>query len=92
MNGIIRKKIIGRLDYSFLLFIFGLAVFGLIMLLSASSYESEKAAKYPHIFFFRQGGTMIMAGGLMLITSLIDYRYFRRLGWLLSFLALICLI
>lgn len=92
MEALIRKKIIGRLDYSFLLFIFGLAAFGLIMLLSASSYESEKATKFPHIFFFRQGGTMLISFGIMLLMSLIDYRYLRNFGWFLSITALICLI
>ena len=86
------KQAIGQINYSFLVGILVLASFGLLMLLSAASYESEKLTGNPHTFFLQQASTMLVTLTLMIVTSLVDYRYLRRTGWLLSFLALICLL
>ncbi len=79
-------------DYTFIFFILALAVFGLIMLLSASSYESETLTKYPQTFFIRQAGAMAIAMILMFIISFINYNSLRLLSWPLGFIALISLI
>jgi cell division protein FtsW len=88
----VKKNIVGKADYSFVLFIFGLSLFGLLVLLSASSYESEKATKFPQTFFLQQAGALLIGMGVMFVTSLIDYRWLRKLGWLLSIFAALCLL
>lgn len=82
----------GRPDYTFIFFIVSLAIFGLIMLLSASSYESETLTKYPQTFFLKQAGAMGIALTLMFIISFVNYNFLRLLSWPLASIALISLI
>lgn len=89
---VVYKNIVGKPDYSLVVFLGLLSLFGLAMLLSASSYESEKTTKYPQTFFLQQGSAFIIAGFVMFIMSFIDYRWLRKLGWLLSFFALASLL
>ncbi len=90
----IKKYIIGRPDSRLILFVCGFASIGLIMLLSASSYESEKSARDPLALFVQQSIAVGLGGIVMFLTSLFDYRYLRKFGWILSILCIcfLCLV
>lgn len=83
---------IGSIDVGFLLLIAGMALFGLFMLLSASSYESEKLTKHPQTFFLTQATAMGIGFAVMIMMAYFDYRWLRKFGWILSLFALGCLI
>ncbi len=67
-------------DYRLLGIILILAVFGLIMVMSSSSYAAQKKLGDSLYYFKRQG--MILAGGvaLMIVVSHLDYHRFRPLA------------
>lgn len=67
-------------DYQLLVIILILAVFGLVMVLSSSSYAAEKKLGDSLYYFKRQG--MILAGGVavMLMVSRMDYHRFFKLA------------
>lgn len=64
----------GEMDYTFLLLVGVLAVFGLIMLLSASTPTANVKFGRSYYFFLRQLFYVVLGGGLMLALSGIDYR------------------
>lgn len=64
----------GEMDYTFLLLVGVLAVFGLIMLLSASTPTANVKFGRSYYFFLRQLFYVVLGGGLMLALSRIDYR------------------
>lgn len=92
MNKAAYKKVIGKVDQSFFFFIVALSLFGLFVLLSASSYESEKATRLPQTFFLQQAGTLLLSFVIMLLVSSLDYRWLRKLGWISSITAIVSLI
>jgi cell division protein FtsW len=81
-----------RPDYSLVAFITFLSFFGLAMLLSASSYESEKVAKLPQALFVSQFIAFLIGFAIMLAASLTNYRYLRKLAWPLSIFSFIALL
>ncbi|MDJ0625375.1 MAG: putative peptidoglycan glycosyltransferase FtsW [Candidatus Caenarcaniphilales bacterium] len=87
-----QKTYFGKQDYSFLIFVCIWALFGLTMLLSASSYESEKITGAPQTFFLTQAATLGISFALMLLIGLMDYRVLRKLSWVLAAFSLIALV
>ena len=67
----------GDMDYTFLLLVGVLAVFGLIMLLSASTPTADVKFGDSYHFFIRQFGYVAAGTFFMLIISRIDYRKFK---------------
>ena len=68
------KRKPGEPDYTFLLLVGVLVVFGLIMLLSASTPTASTRFGNSYHFFLRQLIFVILGGGLMFVFSIIDYR------------------
>ena len=79
-------------DYSLLLSVVFLTIFGLIMIYSASSYRAQLMLGDAVYFVKRQG--MIAAGSavVMLFISKMDYHWFAKFTWLGYFTSLACMI
>ena len=79
-------------DYSLLLSVVFLTIFGLIMIYSASSYRAQLMLGDAAYFVKRQG--MIAAGSavVMLFISKMDYHWFAKFTWLGYFTSLACMI
>lgn len=79
-------------DYSLLLSVVFLTIFGLIMIYSASSYRAQLMLGDAAYFVKRQG--MIAAGSavVMLFISKMDYHWFAKFTWLGYFTYLACMI
>lgn len=69
-------------DYRLWVLIVLLAIFGLVMVLSSSSYAAAKKLGDSLYYFKRQG--IILAGGLivMYVVSRLDYHRFFEMAWL----------
>lgn len=79
-------------DYSLLLSVVFLTIFGLIIIYSASSYRAQLMLGDAAYFVKRQG--MIAAGSavVMLFISKMDYHWFAKFTWLGYFTSLACMI
>lgn len=79
-------------DYSLLLSVVFLTIFGLIMIYSASSYRAQLMLGDAAYFVKRQ--SMIAAGSavVMLFISKMDYHWFAKFTWLGYFTSLACMI
>lgn len=64
----------GEMDYTFLLLVGVLMVFGLVMLLSASTPTANVKFGKSYYFFIRQFVFVVLGGVLMFFLSRIDYR------------------
>lgn len=87
-----KKKLHRFYDYSLLLSVVFLTIFGLIMIYSASSYRAQLMLGDAAYFVKRQG--MIAAGSavVMLFISKMDYHWFAKFTWLGYFTSLACMI
>ncbi|MCR5797800.1 MAG: putative lipid II flippase FtsW [Eubacterium sp.] len=66
-------------DYSLLLVVVCLIVFGLLMIFSSSSYITQNSRRYgndPLYFLKKQGLGIAMGIGLMLVTTALNYKFF----------------
>lgn len=79
-------------DYSLLLSVVFLTVFGLIMIYSASSYRAQLMLGDAAYFVKRQGMIAAVSAVFMLIISKMDYHWFARFTWLGYGLSLGCMI
>ena len=83
----------GEMDYTFLLLVSVLTIFGLIMLLSASTPTASVKFKNSYHFFIRQFAFVAAGFGFMLIFANVDYRRFKpfvNLFYLICVGLLIC--
>lgn len=69
-----------------------MVVFGLFVLLSASSYASEQMYSSPYTFFLSQFGAGLFALLICVITSFINYRHLRHLGLLICIGSIVALL
>src|SRR3990167_9375929 len=81
----------GRVDYTFAIFFFALIVIGLIMISSASIVISYERTGSNYFYLNRQLVFMAIGFAAMIIFSMIDYRFWRRLALPLMILALLFL-
>ena len=73
----------GVIDKSLMLCIMALTVFGLIMILSASSMESYMRYDYSiYHYFFRQLIFIIVSLVIFIVVLFIPTKAFKRLSWL----------
>lgn len=75
-------------DYTLALMIFGLIVFGLIMLSSASSVLSFQRFGRSDVYLIRQIISLVIGVFVWIIFQSIDYRVFRKIASLLLFITL----
>ena len=81
----------GEMDYTFLLLVGVLVVFGLIMLLSASTPTASVKFGKSYYFFIRQFVFALLGGGLMIILSRIDYRNLKPYARLFMIVCIVLL-
>jgi len=67
----------GEIDYTFLLLVIVLTIFGLIMLLSASTPTASVKFKNSYHFFIRQFAFVVIGVVFMIIFANIDYKRFK---------------
>ena len=79
-------------DYSLLLSVVFLTVFGLIMIYSASSYRAQLMLGDAAYFVKRQGMIAAAGAAAMLIISKIDYHWFAKFTWLAYGVSLACMV
>lgn len=83
----------GDLDYTFLLLVGVLVVFGLIMLLSASTPTADVKFGKSYYFFIKQLAYVIIGAAAMVALSYVDYRKlkpFARLFMIVCIVLLAC--
>ena len=68
----------GEMDYTFLLLVGVLVVFGLIMLLSASTPTANVKFSKSYYFFLRQFMFVILGAALMFACTFIDYKNLKQ--------------
>ena len=74
------KKVLSHYDAILAILVMLICVFGLIMIYSASSYRAEYYYKDSKLYFRSQGGFILGGIAIMILVSLINYRfYFKRI-------------
>lgn len=83
-----------NVDFPLIIITILLTVFGVVMVFSASYYNSINDYGTPYSYLFSQGRYAIIGFIIMYITSRIDYRKWRRWGGVLAIIGffLLCLI
>lgn len=81
-----------EMDYTFLLLVGVLVVFGLIMLLSASTPTANVKFGRSYHFFLKQLFFVIIGGGLMLAFTLIDYRKLKPYSRIFMLICIVLLV
>lgn len=79
-------------DFIFLLLIIVLIVFGLIMVFSASYYDSLTERGNPYYFLLRQGVWIAIGTVFMVATFLFDYRYYKKLAYPFMMISVVLLL
>jgi cell division protein FtsW len=100
MSKLVRKrmlpymyKLMKNFDYSMLIVLFWLVLFGLVMVYSASIVTAVILYDYQIDFFYKQQlRSIIIAGTVFIITSFIPYTFYKRLMKLLLLLSIFILI
>lgn len=87
-----KKKAHRFYDYSLLLSVVFLTVFGLIMIYSASSYRAQLIQGDAAYFVKRQGVIAAASAVIMLGISKIDYHWFAKFTWPAYIVSLGCMI
>lgn len=90
MNKKLKNKS-GKLNTTILILSILLGVIGLFVILSSSAYLTIKHGGGKFYYVKRQGGFLIMGIILMLVVSRIDYRNYRKYGWLIYLISLVLL-
>lgn len=97
-NGIIARlfrtdRTPGEMDYTFLLLVGVLVIFGLVMLLSASTPTANVKVGKSYYFFLRQLMFVVAGSAIMMVCTRIDYRNLKQftfplviISWILLWL------
>ncbi len=87
-----RKRLRGSIDYTLLMIVFVLLVFGLVMVYSTSYYTANLAYDDPSHWVLRQGIFAAIGVVLMLVIAAIPYDYWKNKSWILLVLVDIALV
>ncbi len=87
-----RKRLRGSIDYTLLMIVFVLLVFGLVMVYSTSYYTANLAYDDPAHWVLRQGIFAAIGVVLMLVIAAIPYDYWKNKSWILLVLVDIALV
>lgn len=88
-----KKKRVRRFyDYSLLVTIFFLTVFGLIMIYSSSSYNAQINGQPPSYYMTRQGAIALIGFVMMLVISRMNYHFFAKFAVLGLGVAYVCML
>ncbi len=92
-NGNRKKKKPRRFyDYSLLVTIICLTVFGLIMIYSSSSYNAQISGLSASYYMTRQAAIGLMGFAAMLLISKMDYHFFAKFTYLSIIVSYVCMI
>ncbi len=92
-NGNRKKKKPRRFyDYSLLVTIICLTVFGLIMIYSSSSYNAQISGLSASYYMTRQAAIGLMGFAAMLLISKMDYHFFAKFTYLAVIVSYVCMI
>lgn len=87
------KRVFAKLDKTLLFVIIAFLIFGLVMVLSASSMESYMRYGYgPYHYFYRQAIFIIIGLLLFLIIIHIPTKFYRNITYLFMIAILMCLL
>jgi len=88
----IRKSGKRNMDFGLLITVLVLMIFGIVMVFSASYYDTIRASGNPYYYLFRV--SIWFAAGLvvMFLLSMIPYRFYYRLSPLIALLSIVLLI
>ncbi|MGF6375293.1 cell division protein FtsW [Clostridiales Family XIII bacterium PM5-7] len=81
-------------DFLIIILVTALVIFGIVMVFSASYYDSINDDGSPYFFLKRQGGFALIGVVLMMVTSRLDYHIYKRgslIILLVSFVLLVAL-
>lgn len=81
-----------RADYSLALTVFGLMVFGVVMIYSASVFVGERYFGDPNIFFNRQIISLIFAVIIWIAVAQIDYHFWQKISGIILIAAILLLV
>ncbi len=87
-----KKKARRFYDYSLLVTIICLSVFGLIMIYSSSSYNAQINDQPSYYYMLRQGVIALAGFFIMLVISRMDYHFFARFTILTLVVSYVCMI
>ena len=73
-----------RLDSPTLIITLLLLSIGLIMLLSASAPKSFSENGNSYEYIIKQGGISILGLGIMFVISMIDYKIYKKINWIIK--------
>lgn len=86
------KKTFMKMDKTLFIISIAFFIFGLIMILSASSMESYMRYGYsPYYYFIRQAAFLGIGSIVCLITMNIPSKFFKKISWLLIFIIILAL-
>lgn len=91
LNPIRSREKRGKIDFPLLVITTILAVFGLVMVFSASYYNSINDDGTPFAYLWRQGFFLVSGFVLMFICSEINYRVWTRFGYLSAIICVVLL-
>lgn len=86
-----RKKR-GKIDYWLLFLVFGLCIFGLLMIYSSSAVLSFEQYGVNNYYFKKQLISLVIGLIFMIIASFIDYRFWKKYAVLFLFITILLLI
>ena len=84
-----QKEARGYFDFSLLVLTLVVIAFGVVMIYSASSYNATKYYSDPMYFTSSQIKNAVLSVGIMMVLALIDYRFYAKGSFGISFLALL---
>jgi cell division protein FtsW len=79
-------------DFSIIALVTVLVIFGVVMVFSASYYKSIDDSGTPYHYLIRQGIFAVTGGVIMMICSVMDYHWYRRMSVLILGVALVLLV
>ena len=85
-------KRLRQCDFTVLLLVVILVIFGVVMVFSASYYNSINYSGTPYTYLKKQLFFALTGAALMYATSVVDYHLYRRFDWILLILSLVLLV
>lgn len=82
----------GHIDFPLLILVTILAIFGVVMVFSASYYYSINSTGTPYSYLWKQGAFAVSGFVIMLVLSVFDYHVMRHVAVLIAAVELVLLV
>lgn len=89
---VVKKTNRGQVDFIIIMMTVILVVFGIMMVTSSSYYSSINEDGTPYRYLIRELVWVASGGVLMWLGSIIDYRVYKKFGWLFLIVSILMLI